>query len=507
MGTSYIKLKIRALLVILFTFSAALSGYTQVVLPDIISSHMVLKQKSTVPLWGMEQPGQKISVLTGWDKKNYETVADASGHWKVIVYTPAAGGPYDLTIIGKDSVKLTDVLLGEVWISSGQSNMAFRLRQDSQWRATQLQADHPQIRLFKPARAIAQQEADSYSAKESKWEISSPESAGEFSAMTYYFAVELQKKLQVPVGIINVSWGGVSIESWLPGSALSADPVLQNSVARWKQWTAAYEADSIKYGSAVREYAKTKKGSKPKLPQSMYMMRRPHRQHSVLYNGMTAPLTPFALSGLLWYQGTSSVAWAEEYELQLNALINSWRKAFDDPNLPVIVGQLTAFTYEDEAKAYQLRDAQLRQSRLKHVDVVCNMDLGDLDDVHPTNKEPYGLRFAGMALNQVYGWKNIAAFCPTFKYIRAEGNQLFIGFDHAEGLQIKEGPMEEVYIAGADGKFLRAEAKIVKSELQVHHPTISQPKHVRYLYRNTIRVQLYNGNNLPAFPFSVSYEK
>lgn len=494
-------------MVILFTFLATLPSYTQVVLPDIISSHMVLKQKSTVPIWGMEQPGQKISILTGWDKKKYQTIADARGHWKVTVNTPAAGGPYDLTIIGKDTVNLTDVLLGEVWISSGQSNMAFRLRQDSQWKKTQLQANNPQIRLFKPARAIAQQEANSYSAKESKWEISDRESAGEFSAMTYYFAVELQKKLQVPVGIINVSWGGVSIESWLPGSALSADPVLQHSVARWKQWAATYEADSIKYVSAVREYAKTQKGSKPKLPQSMYMMRRPHRQHSVLYNGMTAPLTPFALSGMLWYQGTSSVTWSDEYELQLNALIKSWRKAFNDPNLPVIVGQLTAFTYKDEAKAYQLRDAQLRQSRLKNVYVVCNMDLGDLEDVHPTNKEPYGLRFAAMALSQVYGKKNIAAFCPTFKYIKAQDNRLFIGFDHAEGLYIKDGPMEEIYIAGADGKFLQAEAKIVKSELQVHHPTISQPKYVRYLYRNTTRVQLYNGDDLPAFPFSVSTEK
>ncbi|TCC98202.1 sialate O-acetylesterase [Pedobacter psychroterrae] len=505
MQTSRIK-KI-SLFISLLNFSVVLSGYAQVVLPDIISSHMVLKQKSAVPLWGMEQPGRKISILTGWDKKNYQTVADAGGNWKVMVNTPAAGGPYDLTIIGKDSVKLTDVLLGEVWISSGQSNMAFRLRQDSQWNTTQLQVDHPQIRLFKPKRAISRKEMHSYSAKESKWEISTAESLGEFSAMTYYFAVELQKKLKVPVGIINVSWGGVSIESWLPGSTLSEDPVLQNSVARWKQWTAAYEADSIKYTKAVQEYAKTKKGSKPKVPQSMYMMRRPHRQHGVLYNGMTATVTPFALSGMLWYQGTSSVAWAEEYELQLTALITSWRGAFDQPNLPVIVGQLTAFTYEDEAKAYQLRDAQLRQSLLNNVYVVCNMDLGNLDDVHPTNKQPYGLRFAGMALNQVYGKKNIAAFCPAFKYIKARGNRFFIGFDHAKGLHIKDGPMEEVYIAGADGKFVQAEAKIVKSELEVFHPSISQPKHVRYLYRNTIQVQLYNGDNLPAFPFSVNYKK
>jgi sialate O-acetylesterase len=498
------KTKEKLLVVLLLCFSVG--GYTQVILPDIISSHMVLKQKSVVPLWGKDKPGQELSVLTGWDRKKYNAVADGSGLWKVMVSTPSAGGPYNITFAGTDTIKLTDVLIGEVWISSGQSNMAFRLRQDSQAKVKLPQANNPQIRLYRPARVIAQEEMDGFSANRSKWEVSSAKTATEFSAMTYYFAAELQKKLQVPVGVINVSWGGVSIESWLPESALTTNSILQNSVVRWKKWANDYEVDSPKYVKENSDYARTKEGNKPELPQSMYMMRRPHRQYSVLYNGMTAPLTPFALSGLLWYQGTSSVAWSEEYELQLNTLIHSWRKAFDDTNMPVIVGQLTAYKYDDEAKAYQLRDAQLAQRGLKNVYVVCNMDLGELDNLHPTNKEPYGLRFAGMALNQVYSRKDLAAFCPSFKSIRAEGDRLIVSFDHAEGLHIKGGAMEEVYIAGADQKFVKAMATIHRNELVVSNPSIKHPKHVRYLYKNTVRVQLYNGDDLPAFPFTVKFE-
>ncbi|RZL16691.1 MAG: sialate O-acetylesterase [Pedobacter sp.] len=487
---------------VLFCLGFAASGYGQVKLPDVISSHMVLKQKSAVPLWGLENPDQKLRVFTGWDQKSYQTIADKNGRWQILVNTPVAGGPYKITFSGKDTVQITDVLIGEVWISSGQSNMAFRLRQDSQAKIKLPQAGNSQIRLYKPARVIADKEAESFSSKQTKWEVSSPQTAAEFSAMTYYFAAEMQRKLKVPIGVINVSWGGVSIESWLPKSSLETSPILQNSVVRWKKWAKDYEVDSLNYINRKAKYAITKTGDKPELPQSMYMIRRPHRKHSVLYNGMTAPLTPFALSGLLWYQGTSSVAWAEEYELQLKALIKSWRAAFKQPDLPVIVGQLTAYKYEDEAKAYQLRDAQLRQKSLKNVNVVCNMDLGELDNVHPTNKEPYGLRFASMALNQVYGKKSIAAFCPTFKAIRAEGNQLFISFEHAKGLHIKGGSLDEVYIAGSNKHFMKAEGTVINEELVVHHKAIKHPQYVRYLYYNTTKIPLYNEDKLPAFPFA-----
>lgn len=489
---------------ILFTFFAlSVNSFAEIRLPDIISDHMVLKQKSSVPLWGLETPGKQVSVTTSWDRKIYKVKADNQGNWKVLVKTPTGGGPYEIEISGTSKIKITDVLIGEVWISSGQSNMAFRMGSDKQARKMLPKATNKLIRTFKPARIIAQEERTSFSAGKTKWNISSPETVSEFSAMTYYFALELQEKLQVPVGVINVSWGGVSIESWLPKTAILSDPILQRSVARWKKWTADNQIDSPNFVKDSLEYVKTKQGTKPKLPQSVYMARRPHRQHSVLYNGMTAPLVPFAFSGILWYQGTSSVAWAEEYELQLNALIKTWRSAFNDPNLPVIIGQLTAFEY-DEAKAYELRNAQLNQRKLKNTWVFCSMDLGDLNDVHPTNKQPYGQRFAGLALNKVYNQTGVLAMCPSFKEMKAKEDKLIISFNDANGLYSAGGSPAQVYIAGVDGKFVKAQAEVVNDQLVVSAEGLKEPKHVRYLYYNTVNVQLYNGAKLPLFPFEAS---
>jgi sialate O-acetylesterase len=493
----------RIALTLLTFLSLSVNSFAEIRLPDIISDHMVLKQKSNVPLWGLETPGKQVSVMTSWDRKTYQVKADEQGNWKVLVKTPIGGGPYEVEIIGTSKIKITDVLIGEVWISSGQSNMAFRMGSDKQAKKMLPKATNKLIRTFKPVRIIAQEERTSFSAGKTKWNVSSPETVSDFSAMTYYFALELQEKLKVPVGVINVSWGGVSIESWLPKTAILSDPTLQRSVARWKKWTADNEIDSPAFVKDSLEYVRTKQGTKPKLPQSVYMARRPHRQHSVLYNGMTAPLVPFALSGILWYQGTSSVAWAEEYELQLNALIKTWRSAFNDPNLPVLVGQLTAFEY-DEAKAYELRNAQLNQRKLKNAWVFCSMDLGDLKDVHPTNKQPYGQRFAGLALNKVYQQSDVPAMCPSFKGMVAKGDKLVVSFNDANGLHSVGGAPDEVYIAGADGKFVKAQAEVLSDQLVVSSMAVKQPKHVRYLYYNTVNVQLYNGMKLPLFPFEAS---
>jgi sialate O-acetylesterase len=474
-------------------------------LPDIITDHMVLKQKSKVALWGAETAGQKVVVHTSWDREKYEAIADADGYWKVSVSTPKAGGPYEITFNGTNTIKVVDVLIGEVWISSGQSNMLFSMDKEAHAKEVIPRSKNTQIRLFRPARMIAQEEIKHFSAKTAKWDVCGPETVGIFSAMTYYFAAELQKKLGVPVGVINVSWGGVSIESWMPPSAIQSATVLQNPVARWKKWSADYAADSIKYKKEVAAYDKTKVGDKPKLPKSMYMMRRPHRQYSVLYNGMVSPYTSYALSGFLWYQGTSSVDWAEEYELQLNMLIKSWRSAFNYPDMPVIIGQLTAFTYEDEDKAYQLRQAQLNQRKLKNTYVFCTMDHGNLADVHPTNKLPYGQRFAAMALNKVYQQDNVPCMCPSFRKLKAAGDKLIISFNDAQGLYIKGGKLDELYLAGADGKFLKADfAEVRNNELIVGNASIKEPKQARYLYKTTANVQLYNQDQLPAFPFDAS---
>lgn len=481
--------------------------HAKIVLPPIISNHMVLKQKSLVPLWGWEKAGQKVQVQTSWDNKIYTTVAAADGSWKVMVQTPQGGGPYVITFTGEDKVKFNDVLIGEVWISSGQSNMAFRMRQDVQADKYLPNSSNSQIRLFKPGRKVAQTEVSGLNARETEWELSEPKNVKEFSAMTWYFANDLQKKLNVPVGIINASWGGVGIETWIPSSFFANDIALQQSTVRWKKWQENVSADSIKFVKDSLDYKKKITRTKPELPQSMYMMRRPHRQPNVLYNGMIAPCAPYALSGMLWYQGTSNVEWANEYEHQLNALIKSWRTNFNQPDMPVIIGQLTTFKYKSEENAYTLRMAQFNQQKLKNVYVFSTMDAGELKEIHPTNKQPYGNRFAAMALDKVYQIKGVSAMSPTVNKATANGAQVTITFDYASGLHAINGNLDELYLAGDDKKFVKADCQVVNNTIVASSKEVAKPKYARYLYFNTANVQLFNGDQLPAFPFSIQIQQ
>ncbi len=493
--------KILISLVLVFTwYNGNLKAEIQ--LPALISDHMVLKQKSSTPLWGTEIPRTQVTVETSWNNKKYTTTTDEQGNWMLSVQTPQAGGPYVIRFSGTNKIEIQDVWIGEVWLSSGQSNMVFEMRSDVHAEKYIPLANNPQIRLFKIEKQknykIMRTFPDS-----TTWRICTPESVKKFSAMTYYFANELQKKLNVPVGVINASWGGSPIEAWIPTAIIKSDTILQRSVTRWEGWKRSYKRDTLKYAKEEAAYQKDESLKKPELPRSMYMMKRKHRQYGVLYNGMIAPCTPYALSGILWYQGTSNVGYADEYERQLNALITSWRDTFKCQDLPVIVGQLTAYRYDPE-KAYVLREAQLNQRKLPDTYVFCSMDHGDLKDVHPTNKQPYGQRFAYLALNKVYGMKDVACMCPSLKDAKIEKGQIVISFNDGEGLYIKGDIQENLFIAGEDGDFVPAKAKITNGKLVVYFPKELRPTQVRYLYNNTGTVNLYNKYNLPAFPFRVS---
>lgn len=474
--------------------------YAGIGLPEIIADHMVLKQKSKVPLWGTEEANTSVTVETSWDKKSYTVPANDKGEWMVYVQTPKAGGPYSITFKGKNTVKVNDVLIGEVWISAGQSNMAWRMRQDSQSKTMLAEAGNDNIRLFRVGRQVSEQASKTF-AKADGWQVAGPETAREFSAMAYYMAKELETQLNVPVGIINASWGGTPIEAWMPNEALFASEILQAPVKRWNKWVEDYEQDSLLYTEKLEKYKQDKKGKEPKLPQSMYMMRRQHRKHSVLYNGMVAPCAPYALSGMFWYQGTSNVDWSDEYELQLNTLIKTWRDAFQLPDMPAIVGQLTAYKYGKIEKAYIMREAQLNQRNFPHTYVFCSIDHGELKDVHPRNKQPYGQRAAWMALNKVYGKKKVACMSPSFKSMKAEDGKLVISFHDAKGLHIKGSKLEAIYIAGENGEYFPAKAEVKKDCLIVSSSEVPHPVSVHYQYENNEKANLFNGDKLPAFPF------
>ncbi len=473
-------------------------------LPAIIGDHMVLKQKSEVPLWGWEDSNTIIQVVTSWNGKTYQTKSDNEGGWKIFVKTPSAGGPHSITINGKNTVQLSDIMIGEVWLSSGQSNMEWTLKRDAKADSTLKYANNPNIRLFKVPRQISETEQKNFAGNAS-WKISSPESAAEFSAMTYYFASDIQKKLNVPVGVINASWGGVGIETWISREATFSDSELQKPAERWAEWLIEYPKDSIKYEqdklSWKEDSIKGVKRARPQEPRSVVAISRPHRKYSVLYNGMIAPCIPYAITGILWYQGTSNVNWPDEYEHQLNTLIQSWRKAWGQGDFCALVGQLTVFGYSSPENAALLREAQLNQRKLKNTYVFCSIDLGMLNDVHPPAKLPYGQRFAYLALNKVYKIKDVPFTSPILQSVKKKDNELIICLKNARGLHISGNKLNDIFIS-YDGKdYQPATATIENNKLVVSCPGISSTISVKYAWDNPVNPNLYNGDGLPVFPF------
>lgn len=396
------------LAIFLLLFVTSLNA--QIRLPGIISDNMVLKQKSNIPLWGWEKPNKTVIINTSWDNKKYTINTTSDGEWKTYIKTPSAGGPYTITIDGTNSISLKNILIGEVWLSSGQSNMEWTLRRDKDVNTAYETVDNPNIRLFKVPRQVSNIPQKKFGGNVS-WEICNQNSAANFSAMTYYFAANLYEKLKVPIGVINASWGGTGIEAWISDEVIFSDTILQKPANRWQHWLTTYTSDSLKYEQEKMAWKQDSIGgikrTRPKEPQSLISINRPHRKHGVLYNGMIAPCIPYALTGILWYQGTSNVNWADEYEYQLSSLVGSWRKAWNSDNLYALIGQLTAYDYTSPDNASILRQAQLNQRKLNNTYVFCSIDLGEAKEIHPPAKAHYGERFAFLALNKVYGIKNI----------------------------------------------------------------------------------------------------
>ncbi|MFT4224157.1 sialate O-acetylesterase [Dysgonomonas sp.] len=482
----------------------------QIRLPGIISDHMVLKQKSNVPLWGREKPGTIVVIGTDWDNKKYTAHTASDGEWKIYIKTPSAGGPYTITINGTNSVSLKDILIGEVWLSSGQSNMEWTLRRDKDVKIAYETVDNPNIRLFKVPRQISDIPQKKFGGNAS-WEICNQNSAANFSAMTYYFAANLYEKLKVPIGIINASWGGTGIEAWISNDVIFSDSILAKPAKRWRNWLKDYKSDSLKYEQEKTAWKQDSidgiKRSRPKESQSLISINRPHRKHGVLYNGMIAPCVPYALTGILWYQGTSNVSWADEYEYQLNSLIGSWRKVWNADNLYTLIGQLTAYDYASPDNASILRQAQLNQRKLKNTYVFCSIDLGEAKEIHPPAKKHYGERFAFLALNKVYGIKNIPFTSPILKKVKRDGSSLIISFDYGDGLKIKGDKLNDIFISEDGSNFVPAKAYIKNNKLIVYQDEIKQPVAVKYAWNNTVNANLYNSDDLPAFPFNYILNK
>ncbi|GAA5118821.1 hypothetical protein JIN84_22600 [Luteolibacter yonseiensis] len=475
-------------------------------LPSVFSDHMVLQRGMAIPVWGRATAGAEVTAtLAG---KSATTKAGDDGTWKIELPSLDAGGPYQLKVSsGAATRDFSDVLVGEVWLCSGQSNMDFTLAKTAKrsfsgatdWEKEVAAADHPQLRTFS-----AEWKMNEFPQRDvpGKWTICTPQTAGDFSAVAYYFGRGLQERLKVPVGLVTCAYGASTIESWIRGETLAAHPQFKDLLKNFSTKNRTFRDDPkpfLDYGVAL---AKFKGGKAPKNPDPFQDQHNPY----VLHNGMISPVVPYAIRGAIWYQGESNMNTRKLYADLQQSLIEDWRDLWGNPDLPFYFVQLAAHkTPSVEPGGGQLtemREAQAKSLAIPHTGMVVTTDIGDEKDVHPRNKLDVGKRLARLALVKTYGMSGESSG-PIFRESAVEGNRIRIRFDHTGGgLVAKGGTLGQFAIAGGDGKFVWADAAIEGDGVVVSSPSVSSPTQVRYAWGdNPAGANLYNTEDLPAAPF------
>lgn len=483
-----------------------------VTLPSILGSNMVLQAEKPVPIWGKAEPGEVIAVH--FMGRDVETTAKSDGTWQVLLpaMPPSAVG-VDLTVSGQNQITLTNVIVGEVWLCSGQSNMGWPVNRSDNAEEEMAQADYPSIRLFTVERAIS---VDSPNWDcEGQWVECTPDTIGEFSAAAYFMGRDLHQSLQRPVGLIHSSWGGTKAKVWIPRTAITERPELRLIEEAWTQELADYPralaefeeklpqlqaeweqraAQALALGKAPAASPKLRTG-----PDSQYVP-------TALYNAMIAPLVPYGLRGFFWYQGESDVGAPQLYAETLFALVRSWRQAWEERDLPFICVQLPNLDRQPEPTRSgwpELRESQLKLLEVPQTALMVTIDVGDPGDIHPTLKQPVGRRAALAAQGIAYGADPDQVFSPVPVTTVKEQGALRIEFKYTGGgLAIRDDEhLKGFVIAGADRVFHSATARIDGNAVHVTHPDIADPVAVRYGWADNPDCNLVSGSGLPATPF------
>jgi len=466
----------RKLLATLVALAASLcplaSARADVKMPGIFGNHMVLQRGMNVPVWGKADAGETVVVKVAGQSKS--ATADAGGKWRVTLDPLDAPAPIEMTVSGKQNVlKFQDVLVGEVWLCSGQSNMSFPLRNASNGADAVRAADRPTVRLFTVGRTTPEQPQDDVGGE---WRVCTPESARDFSAVGYFFGLEVQQKLNQPVGLIDASWGGTRAEAWLPRPTFDALHLPYEP-----QWTQQWLHPKQNPNATKQEPA------------------RPHEAPAVLYNGMIAPIAGYAMRGVVWYQGETNTAYPDQYRDVLTALITSWRAAWGEGDFPFLVVQLA--NLKNTRFWPTLRAAQAQVAReVPNVGLAVTIDIGNPNNIHPTDKQTVGHRLAVAAEKIAYG-RDVPFSGPVFKSLDVSDGAAVVHFTHADGGLVAKGELQGFEVAGEDGKFVPARAEIKGETVHVRADGVALPKAVRYGWANDPTCTLYNAANLPAVPF------
>ncbi len=498
-------MKLRSAPILLSLVFAASSAFAQVTLPRILSSHMVVQRDLPVHIWGLAAPGESLEVSFRGNART--TTAGPLGRWSVYLPPGASGGPFSLTIKGTpssgppDSITLDDVLVGDVWIASGQSNMEFEMRKAATAAQDLPHADNPHIRLLVVKKAAAEYPKDDI--ETDGWAASTPESARDFSAVAWYFARNIEQKEHVPVGVIDSTWGGTVAEAWTRLAALGQDAALAPLFVSWGKMTEHEEDALIADKAEQRQREEARAAGKPE-PQFPWHPTLLSWGPGMLWNGMIAPLTPFPIRGAIWYQGESNSALvrAPLYQRVFSTLISDWRQQWAIGDFPFLFVQISNFKSSPAEDWAELRNQQLKTLALRNTAMAVTIDIGNPDDVHPTDKVDVGDRLALAARALAYG-EDVSYSGPTFRQATPEGPALRVWFEHhAGGLVAKGGALTGFEVAGADGKFVSATAKIDGNTVLVSSESVPEPKFVRYGWANSPQCNLFNGNSLPASPFT-----
>ncbi len=441
----------------------------EVKLPAIFGDHMVLQQQTGAAIWGKAKTGKTIIVRTSWDRMNYNTQADANGDWKLKIKTPVAGGPYDIFISDGQTLQLKDVLIGEVWVCSGQSNMQMTMRGYRNQPVTGSNeaiagSANPAIRFFTVERKTSLEPLTDFAGK---WMECLPENVADFSAAAWFFGQTIQKVLGVPVGLICSSWGGTRIEPWIS------------------------EAGNRKFDFVT-------------LPDKTQTGNISQQTPTVLYNAMIHPMVGFAIRGGLWYQGEANRNEPGQYEKLMPGLVENWRSEWGIGEFPFYYAQIAPYDYGTTGLSSAfLREAQLKASTaIPNIGMACLMDTGEKDCIHPANKKAAGERLAWLALANTYGKKGFEYSGPVLKEMTVEGSLVKLTFDHAKnGLTSFGKELVNFKVAGEDKRFSSAKAVITSTGISLSSPAVAKPVAVRYAFDDFVTGELFNTEGLPASSF------
>ena len=490
----------------IFSILLTLTARAEVTLPAVLGDHMVVQRRLPVHVWGKAAAGEAVSATVRDDTRS--TTADSIGLWSLYLKPGEAGGPFELTIRGENTLTLRDILVGDVWVASGQSNMEFGMKNVMNAGVELAAANRPRIRLFHVKNKVADHPLDDLAAW--PWEAATPESVKDFSAVAYFFGRDLEDILDVPIGLIDSSWGGTPADAWTSLRALSADAALMPVFAEWARMTDDLAVTKVRREQELEKWRRASEEAKAKGTTEPGFPWRSNDSGewapAALYNAMIAPLTPFPIRGAIWYQGESNASKerAPLYAHLFETMIEDWRRAWGVGDFPFLFVQLANFKTGPDSHWPDLREAQRETLALANTGMAVTIDIGNPTDIHPKNKQEVGRRLALAAGAIAYG-EQLEYSGPMFWQATPEGSALRVSFTHAaSGLVARGGALKGFAVAGPDGKFVNGDAQIDGATVLVSASGVSSPMYVRYGWSDDPGCNLYNGDGLPASPFQSS---